>query len=77
MRSLLKLFYNIFALSLIPILVFSQDAPEEVEMADVMRSNGKIYVVVIVLLIIFSGLAAFLISIDRKVNRLEKDRGEK
>ncbi len=43
-----------------------------VEMADGMRSNGKIYVVVGVLVIILFGLFAYLISIDRKVSRVEK-----
>ena len=51
--------------------VFAQQGGE-VEMADVLRSNGKIYVVVAVLLIILAGLFIFLINIDRKVSRLEK-----
>ena len=48
-------------------------AQEKVEMADGMRSSGKIYVVVAVLAVIFIGLLLFLISIDRKVSRLEKE----
>ncbi len=48
-------------------------AQQEVEMADTMRSNGKIYVVVAVLVVLFIGLFAYLISIDRKVSRLEKE----
>ncbi|HRP56943.1 CcmD family protein [Agriterribacter sp.] len=48
-------------------------AQEKVEMADGLRSNGKIYVVVAVLAVIFIGLLLFLISIDRKVSRLEKE----
>jgi hypothetical protein len=43
-----------------------------VEMADGMRSNGKIYVVVGVLVVILFGLLAYLISIDKKVSRVEK-----
>jgi hypothetical protein len=43
-----------------------------VEMADVMRSNGKIYVVVAVLATIFIGLMIFLIRIDKKVQKLEE-----
>lgn len=46
---------------------------EKVEMADGMRSSGKIYVVVAVLAIIFAGLLIFLINIDRKVSKLEKE----
>jgi CcmD family protein len=44
----------------------------EVEMADVMRADGKIYVVVAVLLIIFLGLIGYLIHLDRKISKLEK-----
>lgn len=49
------------------------NAQQSAEMADVMRSNGKIYVVVGVILIIILGLFAYLFSLDRKVSRLEKD----
>lgn len=45
----------------------------EVEMADVMRSNGKIYVVVVIVSIVFVVISAYLISIDRKLRKLEKD----
>ena len=38
---------------------------------DFMRSTGKIYVVVAVILAIFAGLVVFLIYLDRKLTRLE------
>lgn len=50
----------------------AQDASPE--MADALRSNGKIYVVVLVLATIFAGIIAFLISLDRKIKRLEKNK---
>ena len=43
------------------------------EMADTLRSNGKIYVVVTVLATIFAGIIAFLVRLDRKMTRLEKN----
>lgn len=46
---------------------------QNIEMADQMRADGKIYVVVAVLLIILIGLLFYLISIDRKISRLEKN----
>ena len=46
---------------------------KEVEMADVMRSNGKIYVVVAVILTIFAGIIIYLIRLDRKLTKLEKE----
>lgn len=44
---------------------------EQPEMADVMRSNGKIYVVVVVCLIILFGLIGYVIRLDRKLSKLE------
>jgi uncharacterized membrane protein len=44
------------------------------EMADVMRSNGKIYVVVLVLATIFAGIIAYLVRIDRKLKKLENNK---
>ena len=43
------------------------------EMADAMRANGKIYVVVVVCLIILIGLFLYVLRIDRKLSRLEKE----
>ena len=45
----------------------------QVEIADVMRSNGKIYVVVAVVATIFAGLIVFMVNTDRKISRLEKE----
>lgn len=42
------------------------------QMADVFREEGKIYVVLTVIGIIFLCLVAFLIYIERKVKRLEE-----
>lgn len=48
-------------------------AESRAEMADMMRSNGKIYVVVLVLATIFVGIIVYLIRLDRKVSKLEKN----
>jgi len=45
---------------------------QEIEMADTMRSEGKIYVVVAVVLIILLGLLGYTTHIDRKLSKLEK-----
>lgn len=52
----------------------AQDATPAVEMADTMRSNGKIYVVVAVMATILAGLLLYLIRIDKRVTRLEQDK---
>ncbi|MBA3829744.1 MAG: CcmD family protein [Taibaiella sp.] len=44
------------------------------EMADTMRSNGKIYVVVLVLATIFVGIIVYLIRLERKITKLEKNK---
>lgn len=52
-------------------VVFAQ-AENKVEMADILRSSGKIYVVVATIAVVFIGIVLFLINIDRKITRLEK-----
>ena len=47
---------------------------QEVEMADVMRSNGKIYIVVAVCLTILIGLFLYIMNVDRKLKRLENEK---
>jgi len=44
-----------------------------VEMADMMFVNGKIYVVVGVLLIVLCGMFVYLITLNRKISKLEKE----
>lgn len=64
--------FTIFILLLLFTTVsFAQD---KVEMADTMRSNGKIYVVVAVCLTILIGLFIYVFMIDRKISRFEKNK---
>ena len=46
-------------------------------MADTFREDGKIYVVVLGLVIILTGVILFLIRVDRKIFKLEKRIGKK
>jgi len=45
----------------------------QIPMADTFRSEGKIYVVLAVVLIILGGLFYYLLRIDRKLKKLEED----
>jgi CcmD family protein len=54
-----------------PLLLTAQTAGPE--MADGMRSNGKIYIVVAVCLTILCGLFLYVASLDRKIRKMEKD----
>ncbi|WP_426061151.1 CcmD family protein [Hymenobacter sp. B1770] len=65
-----------FFLLLLPLLLsttgaFAQSAADP-EMADALRANGKIYVVVAVVGLIVAGLILYLITLDRKVSKLEQ-----
>ena len=44
---------------------------QEVEMADSFRAEGKIYIVLGVILILLVGLFLYLMRIERKVKKLE------
>ncbi len=56
---------------------FIAQAQTTVEMADTMRSEGKIYVVVGIILMVLVGLIVYLIMLDRKVKKLENMLTEK
>lgn len=62
-----------FVLSMVVFGAKAQEASNNESMASVMRSNGKIYVVVAVVLTILFGLFAYLIHLDRKISKLEKE----
>lgn len=55
--------------------LFAQDGG--VEMADALRSNGKIYVVVICIVIILIGLILYLFSLDKRLKKIEKENTTK
>lgn len=50
---------------------------QEVEMASGLRSEGKIYVVVLVLSIIILGLFGYLFYLDKKISKKEKVESDK
>ena len=43
-----------------------------VEMADALRSSGKIYIVVSVISVVFIGIAIYLFSMDSRLKKIEK-----
>jgi len=71
MKSLKKIIL-LLLIAFNAVLVFAQDN-KAVEMADVMRSNGKIYVVVAICLTILIGLFLYVWNVDRKISKLEKE----
>jgi CcmD family protein len=77
MNKLLKFFTALFAMIMIAYTSGAQAADtmanKPVQMADAMRSNGKIYVVVAVLAIIFLGIIFYLVRLEKKISHLEKN----
>ena len=65
--SLLAIFWLVLGIP-----AFAQN-PAEIEMADQLRADGKIYVVVAVLTVMLIGIFIFLFLLDRKMNRLERE----
>ena len=70
----MKKIFLLIALLFSVVTSFAQAAADTIEMADALRSSGKIYVVVAVLLIIFTGIILYLIRLDRKITNLEKEQ---
>lgn len=69
----LKSIVFLLALIVCSTAAWSQDG-QKVEMADTMRSNGRIYVVVAVMLTILVGLVLYLVRLDRKISKMEKEK---
>jgi hypothetical protein len=63
--------FTFFIICSLPLM--AQPAAEKVQMADGLRSSGKIYVVVAVLLTVLAGLIIYVISLDRKISKMEKE----
>ena len=66
----MKKLISIFTLLFFSFFANAQDA----EMADIMKENGKIYVVIAVMLIILAGFVLYLVRLDRKISKLEKNK---
>lgn len=67
MKHLKKLIFFVF-FQFITLTILAQ------EQESILRLSGKIYVVVSVLVTIFLGLIIYLLSIDKKITRLENQK---
>lgn len=73
MKKTLTALWLFPALLLLPKMSFAVDN-SPVKMDDLMWSNGKIYVVVLVLSTIFIGIIITLIVLERRIKKLEKNQ---
>jgi cytochrome bd-type quinol oxidase subunit 2 len=69
--SIIKKITMLLAIMMATVSIFAQE--QKVEMADKMRDNGRIYVVVAVVLTILIGLILYIVRLDKKMSRLEKE----
>lgn len=60
-------------ISLLSLLIYSTGLAQEVEMADNFRGEGKIFVVVGVIVVLLIGLFIQLFRLEKKVKVLEKE----
>jgi CcmD family protein len=77
MKKLLTIALLVFSLSALAqekIPVTESDySNNSVEMADQMRAEGKIYVLVGIIVIIFVGITVYVVNTDRRISKLEKN----
>ena len=66
---------SLFLLTLLLISgnLFAQAVDNGVPMADKLREDGMIWVVVAVIAVIFAGIAINMLRIDSKVSKIEKE----
>ncbi len=74
----MKALKSLFLFSLL-VLAHSDNlfAQSEPEMADQFRADGKIYVVVTVIALVFAGLAFWLFRLDRRIRDMENEHQDK
>jgi CcmD family protein len=69
----MKKLFSLITFLLVTASIFAQDnVANEPEMADKLFADGRIYVVVAVVATIFAGIIVYLINLDSKISKLEK-----
>ena len=68
----MKNFIALICCVLFSVSHYAQDTTAVKEVATGLRADGKIYVVVAVAVTTLLGLVVYLISLDRKISKLEK-----
>jgi len=72
----MRKFKNVFFLSVwmfFSLLLQAQEGSGKSSFGNTMRSNGRIYVVVAVMLTILAGLILYVVRLDKKITKLEKE----
>lgn len=77
MHTLIKRFPLALLLVFSHQLLAQQPISNQVEMADQLRADGKIWVVVAVIAAVFAGIIIYLIRLDRQISKLEEEMKNK
>jgi hypothetical protein len=70
----LKPFFIMLLLLVPSMIIKAQDGKNESSVGKFMRSNERSYVVIAVMLTILIGLILYVVRLDRKISKLEKDK---
>jgi hypothetical protein len=69
-----KIILLLLTLLTLPEILLAQAAVgSDIEMADRLRADGKIWVVVAVVTIVFTGIVINMVRLDSKVSKIEKE----
>lgn len=71
MNNLKKLIL-FFVFACMQIIVKAQAVATDANANDIMRSNGRIFLVMTIVVFIVAGLLIYVYSLDRKISKLEK-----
>jgi MFS superfamily sulfate permease-like transporter len=63
-----------FFLLIASFILNAQDGTKESGVGQFMRSNERSYVVIAVMLTILAGITLYLVRLDRKISKMEKDK---
>jgi hypothetical protein len=69
----LRYLASFFLVMMTSLYLQAQDPVSKSGFGETMRSNGRIYVVVAVMVTILIGLVLYLVRLDRKISKVEKN----
>jgi hypothetical protein len=68
----LKKIILFFVFACIQVIAKAQSVATDANSTDLMRSNGRIFLVMTIVVFIVAGLLVYVYSLDRKISKLEK-----
>lgn len=71
----LKLLFTLLASLFFSGISIAQETTSNIQMAERFYGEGKIYIVIAVMTIIFLGIVLYLIRLEKKIKKLENEVG--